>query len=461
MRHVAARVGIVASTLMLLATNPWWSAAAPAGGAGQPAERGEGTGTRVAQTVVRVSVTSEDRQVRRWSGWNGNLLDSATVSESGRFVAFKSAAGRLVPGDTNRCSDIFVRDTLQGTTTRVSIATNGHQGNRRSFSPRISAKGRYIAFSSRSTNLAPEDDNERVDAFVHDRVTGTTTLVSIRPDAQPITRPPRSYAFATSISDNGQRIVFTSNAPGGRTDLSPVEDVFVRFTGAEKTVLVSQWFGKGDGLEAWDGAISGNGRYVVFDSVDRNLLPPHRRILGDLYVRDLRTGKIKTASAGWGKTRENGFSSGGELSRGGKYVAFISTSRNLTETPSPRGLMVDVRNLTTDKTWLVGPGGDRATISADGSVVAFLTDVRLVASDTGDAYDVYTWSRITGVYTRVNVRPDGSQSVGDKFGGFRPAVSADAATVAFTSGAPDLVPADTNGKIDVFLAQIPGVPPAD
>ncbi|WP_395091285.1 TolB family protein [Armatimonas sp.] len=94
-------------------------------------------------------------------------------------MAFRSVATNLVVGDTNGVSDIFVHDRTTGITTRVSVATGGAQavgGN--SNNPSISADGRYVAFSSTATNLVPGDTNGANDVFVHDRVLGTTTLVS-------------------------------------------------------------------------------------------------------------------------------------------------------------------------------------------------------------------------------------------------------------------------------------------
>lgn len=406
-----------------------------------------------------VSVSTDGRQGRRWSGWNGAWIEYTSVSANGRYVAFASGAPNLVPGDTNDRPDIFVRDTVRDVTSRVSVSSSGVQGNRRSYNPTISADGRYIAFSSRADNLAPADSNFRWDAFVHDRARSTTRLVSIRSDGLQFTRDGGS-AWASSISGDGGRVVFNSSEPGGAgDDRRGRNDVFVRYVKEQKTAQVSRRQpGVAGFAGASEGRISGNGRYVVFTSVARNLLPAELPVLGDLYVRDLRTGTISTASAGWGGTPESRHSSTGSLSWDGSYLTFSSLSRNLLENQSPWAYwVIYVRNLRTGQTWWLAPSTDRPTISADGNVTALATDNQLEVEDTDDETDGYVWDRRTQAFARVNLQPDGSQSAGDpnNQGVRSPTVTADGTGVVFLSGATDLVAVDTNRKIDVFLSRVP------
>src|SRR5207247_262593 len=134
-----------------------------------------------AQTTVRVSVASD--------GTEGNDVSmGSALSADGRFLAFDSAAADLVAGDTNRVSDVFVHDRQTGTTERVSVASDGAQGNGSSgllsfaFPPALSADGRFVAFVSFATNLVAGDTNGATDVFVHDRQTGTTERVSVASD---------------------------------------------------------------------------------------------------------------------------------------------------------------------------------------------------------------------------------------------------------------------------------------
>ena len=121
------------------------------------------TPTTVRDVFVRDRQTGTTRRVSVGSGGaqgNGHQLGGPAISADGRFVAFGSCATNLVPGDTNGCSDVFVRDRQTGTTQRVSVGPGGAQGNGFSVDPAISADGRFVAFESRATNLVPGDTND-------------------------------------------------------------------------------------------------------------------------------------------------------------------------------------------------------------------------------------------------------------------------------------------------------------
>src|SRR4051794_5328017 len=159
------------------------------------------------------------------------------ISADGRFVAFWSSASNLVPGDTNGAGDIFVRDRKLDTTERVSVGPKGRQANDESFVPAISADGRFVAFISAASNLVPGDTNRASDIFVRDRKLGTTERVSLSSDGL----QGNSDSFWTpSLSANGRFVAFTSTAtnlvPG---DTNRQEDIFVRDRRLGTTELVS------------------------------------------------------------------------------------------------------------------------------------------------------------------------------------------------------------------------------
>jgi Tol biopolymer transport system component len=112
----------------------------------------------------RISVDSAGNQ------GNNDSLEPA-ISADGRFVAFLSGADNLVSGDTNGNLDIFVHDRETDVTERVSVDSVGNQGNNHSLEPAISADGRFVAFRSYANNLVPGDTNSTADVFVHDRKT--------------------------------------------------------------------------------------------------------------------------------------------------------------------------------------------------------------------------------------------------------------------------------------------------
>jgi hypothetical protein len=99
------------------------------------------------------------------------------MSADGRYVAFWSYATDLVPGDTNGFADVFVHDRQSSITERVSVASDGTQGNSASEYVAVSTDDRYVAFWSLSTNLVPGDTNASPDVFIHDRIaTGFASL---------------------------------------------------------------------------------------------------------------------------------------------------------------------------------------------------------------------------------------------------------------------------------------------
>jgi len=214
--------------------------------------------------VQRVSVASDGTQ------GNDNSWDPS-ISADGRYVAFFSHASNLVPGDTNGKADVFVHDRVTGQTTRVSVASDGTEGNGYSWFPSISADGRYVAFESIASNLVPGDTNGVSDVFVHDRLTGQTTRVSVASDGT----QGHSASDHPSISADGRYVAFESFAsnlvPG---DTNGKRDVFVhdRLTGQTARVSVASDGTQGNGDSIYP-SISADGRYVAFVSGASNLVP--------------------------------------------------------------------------------------------------------------------------------------------------------------------------------------------
>jgi Tol biopolymer transport system component len=169
-------------------------------------------------TTQRVSASSTGAQGLGYS-------DDPALSADGRYVAFSSEASNLVPGDTNDTYDVFVRDQQTGTTSRVSVSGTGEQGSDYSYDPAISADGRYVTFASGAWNLVPGDTNDTTDVFVRDRRTGTTGRVSVSGTGE----QGNGESFSPVLSADGRYVAFDSDAsnlvPG---DTNDTNDVFVR-----------------------------------------------------------------------------------------------------------------------------------------------------------------------------------------------------------------------------------------
>lgn len=269
----------------------------------------------------RASLSSNSQQ--------GNARSyGSSISANGRFVAFHSRATNLVANDTNGTADVFVRDRLSGSTERVSVDSTGAQANAASEAPRLSADGRFVAFSSWATNLVPNDTNGTFDVFVHDRRTGTTERVSV--DSHGRESEPRHWGFPSSISADGQLVTFTSDAnnlvPG---DTNDAVDVFVHDRLSRVTERVSIDIA---GVQAASASpfssISADGRFVAFDSF-ASLVPDDSNNAYDVFRFDRRTGLIGRASVSSSGLQGNSASYVASISGNGDVVSFSSFANNL------------------------------------------------------------------------------------------------------------------------------------
>ena len=140
--------------ILLIGFTTWLAAC----GGGDGGGRSDGSAPLVQDDISRVSVDSDGVE------GSSNSFDPS-ISGDGRYVAFASRASNLVAVDTNGSDDIFVHDTVNGTTTRVSVDSDGVEGISNSFDPSISGDGRYVAFGSRASNLVAGDTNGSDDIF--------------------------------------------------------------------------------------------------------------------------------------------------------------------------------------------------------------------------------------------------------------------------------------------------------
>lgn len=104
---------------------------------------------------------------------------SPALSDDGRYVAFVSAAANLVASDTNGVADVFVRDRLAETISRVSVSTAGAQANGASAAPAISDDGQFVTFESSASNLVAGDTNGVRDVFLFDTSANTLVRASV------------------------------------------------------------------------------------------------------------------------------------------------------------------------------------------------------------------------------------------------------------------------------------------
>jgi Tol biopolymer transport system component len=321
---------------------------------------------------------------------------SPALSSDGRFVAFTSVSDQLAPGDTNGVHDVFVRDMQLGVTTRVSVDSTGAQAPQLSQHPSISGDGRYVAFESRASTLAPGDTNgATLDIYVHDRVSGATRLVSA--------------------------------GAGGTT--GPAHSEMPR--------------------------ISRDGAFVLFRSVN-DLDPQNPTGAGGVFVHELATGTTLLASftaagapaAGrLASTFTDSISRGGGISADGRYVTYYIgvelyrrdrvTGAALLLNQLPNGALSDD-----------AMGG---SMTDDGRFVVWGGDGQLTADDHNSAEDVYLIDCELGRARRLSVELAGQTSCPGFCDSGNTTISGDGTAVVFESVSQVLAPNDTNGAIDVFV----------
>ncbi|MFO1038669.1 MAG: hypothetical protein U1E45_17665 [Geminicoccaceae bacterium] len=230
-------------------------------------------------TTERISVSTSGEQGNGLSYW-------PAISHGGDVVAYASSATNLVANDTNRAADIFVRDRKAGTTERVSLGPNGIQGNGDSLDPQISADGRFVAFRSIASNLVPGDTNGTWDVFVRDRKAGTTVRVSVGSKGE----QGNGFSAMAAITPDGRFVAFGSEASNlVPNDRNRWADTFLHDmkTGATIRTSISASGEEGDN-DSVLASLSADGRLVMFTSLADNMVPGDRNGEADVFLRILR-----------------------------------------------------------------------------------------------------------------------------------------------------------------------------
>ncbi len=288
-------------------------------GRGDVFERDLATGTT---TLVSVTPTG--------TGGNG-LSDSPVLSADGGTVAFTSYASNLAANDYNGTSDIFVRRLDSGTTTLVTVNSAGTAtGNSSSFDPALSANGKVIAYMSLASDLVGNDTNNTYDVFVYDLKAGTTTLVSVN---QAGTASGNGMSEVPSISANGRYVAFDSSASDlAPNDTNGTNDIFVRDLKTGTTTLVSvNRAGTASGNDfSFNAVISADGHTVAFTSFASDLVGTDTNNTANVFVRNWKQGTTALASQNAaGTDGGNSFSYAPVLSADGGTVVFASFASDL------------------------------------------------------------------------------------------------------------------------------------
>ncbi|HVF36102.1 MAG TPA: hypothetical protein VND91_12340, partial [Candidatus Saccharimonadia bacterium] len=432
--------------------------------------------------IFRFNVTVGSTQLVS-HGFDGSLaFDSdgpsydPAISANGTHVAFESVATNLTLGsDTNGNHDIFVRNMAAPGATLVSVGamTGGAGAAGGAFGAAVSADGQFVAFRSSQDDLVSGESNNRMQVF---RRKLTDPAETIRIDAAMM---PDGDTQAVAISTDGLVVAFASEA---NNLVSPQEahpfdfDVFVTTSivaaGPDTVATASANAGTpvpaGANAKAFDASLSGDGRYVVFNSLASNLVDDDRNEVEDVFRHDTTNSSTVRVSTGEGEFDAR--SDQGVVSADGRWVAFRSFERiagvdeNLVpdvyvrDMQAPVGVeftlvsaesggpAIDARNA---KGIVQILGSGEPAISADGRTVAFASDLpAIVPGDTNGQRDVFVRDLDAGVSTRVNVNSGGRQSSAPAS---LPALSGNGQVVAFEAATNDLDPACASAASGVFV----------
>lgn len=335
--------------------------------------------------------------------------DNPAVSGDGRYTVFVSDATDLVEGDTNSARDVFLYDNQTQTVRRVNISQQGAQANGWSSNPAISTDGRFVAFASDATNLVFSDTNGFTDIFVVDTVSGAITRESVATGGGQA----NGTSFRATVSGNGRYVTFESFASNLAGSVTwGTSHIYLRDRTAGTTILISQSGGVAGNAASTQAVISADARYVAFASDASNLVSGDFNGVRDIFLRDVTSGlttRISVSSVGIegnGPSRAPSINRSSGSSNDGRYIAFSSEASNL------------------------------------------------VASDLNGISDIFVYDRVTGSTTRLSVSSTGVEAfdptnpgeTGSHLGSVNPSISSTGRFVAFASLANNLSRGDAAGR---------------
>ena len=402
----------------------------------------------------------------------------ASASSNGQYIAFSSWAGNLAPNDTNQNIDIFVCNLASGTTALVSHATNGFSGNGFSSEPSISADGRYVAFTSAATNLVAHDTNNVPDVFVDDTQTGTIRLVSVSTNGG----FGNHLSYSPVISANGRYVLFSSEAQNLAPGTYANDNLFLHDLQAGHTYGLTtsgyQWYsmtpdggnvafigsrGAAANLYVWNSSASVliytntlSGITVVGISPDAHWLVYAAGTT--LYAQDLVAG-TNTAIA----TGSFGPRAGLKFSNDGRFLAFAGA----TNVYFPFNIYLDDEVYLYDflagtnvlvshalnSTNLGNGPSDSPVVSPDGRFVAYRSFAsNCVPGNFSGAPQIFLYDNTTGSNFLVSANLTGAPGNNRSLA---PAFSADGSTLVIQGWASDLVANDYSLGSEVFAFNVP------
>jgi len=413
------------------------------------------------RTTERVTVTEGGGEAS--AGGAAMAISGATqvLSADGRYALVESASTDMAVGKTTATVDLFLRDRLLGTTAWLSRDATGGQANAAVARGHLSADGSTLIFDSTASDLVagtPADGVRRV--FVRDVGAGTTSLLAI-PDPSGSCAPAASCMRAQSVSADGRFIAFLSRATNLGAPADGLEHVYLHDLDTSITELVdvdsAELLSDGNAAGA---AVSADGARVAFVSNGTNLDASDVNPFDDVFLRDRVAGTTELVSLASDGSQGIGFNTSPSISADGQVVAFLSDDNSLVPGDTNGAYDVFVRGVEAGLTERVSVSSDgfqadaasqAAALSEDGRFVAFPSNAAnlLAALDTNVARDVFVYDRATGLTERVSLRSAGAQTSLQST--IPVSLSADGQIASFGSSDAFLVAGDGNSDPDTFV----------
>ncbi|HEX6206730.1 MAG TPA: hypothetical protein VF058_00050 [Actinomycetota bacterium] len=326
------------------------------------------------QVYVHDRVTKKTRLVSKFAGQpgTGDSYDPS-ISGDGRYVSFTSTASNF-PGGDGATEQIYVHDRVTKKTRLVSKTPGGAPGGGHSSDSAISGNGRVVVFETEAPNLGGSGADEQLRVYNLRKKKGrllSKTKAGV---------PGDGTSNDPAISHSGRYVVFETDAPNLGANNSPDDQIALwdRKTGRIRIVSRSSSGAKADG-DSDDPNISANGRWVTF-SADSTNLGPADGTYDQAYLRDLAKRKTRLVSKSSGGAIGDDDSGDGAVSDDGRFIVFETFAPNLGANGDFQILLRDMKkNMTklmsrdaagAPGSWAFMSRGQR-TITPDGRFVSF------------------------------------------------------------------------------------------
>lgn len=410
-------------------------------------------------------VSLRDPQILSQTSLRGYVGSGSSMTADGRYIAFAASGAGLVNGYTNNSREIIVRDLLTGSNLLVTVDQGGFgDANGDSIDPAISADGHFVAFASNATNLFNGDTNKDSDVFVRDLQLSTTALVSLNTNS---TGSSGGASVSPSISADGRYILFLGNnflklrdqTAGTNYVLAPSTIKFAAMTPSGRYIA---YVPSGSPLFVWDtqtnGTIYTNNTLAPVVSI--NLSSNGQWIA---YANSTTIGLINpiaksnlTVSA-YGNGRP-----GLKFSADGNSFVYATSKSNSVDDINgiPDVYVYDIpsgTNTLVSRSFYSGKSANGRSespdISADGRFIVYVSAASdIVPFDNNNRNDVFLYDRQSGTTTLLSASNQGQNSA--NLDSRAPVFSGDGQTIVFHSWASDMVTNDFDQDDDLFLVKI-------